>query len=83
MAVCAAIVGILCAMVFVGNPCLQFRSVCMIVLRVSSPNVPNPGCKDFIGRDQDVNKLVEELTNRSTKVISLVGPPGVIIFIGS
>lgn len=49
----------------------------MAVLRRSSPNVPNPGCKDFVGRDKDVEMLVELLTNKSNRVISIVGPPGI------
>ena len=68
--------GLCGLIVFQVNPCLHFRTVCNTVLRRSSPNVPKPGCEHFVGREEDIEIVVKGLYSESTKVISIVGPPG-------
>ena len=57
---------------------MQLRPVCYAVLRGSSPKVPNPEYKETVfGRDIDIAALVDALEDTSTKVINILGPPGI------
>ena len=63
--------------IFAGGFAIYFQKPIRTQLfRPWSPKFPYPP-KDFVGRDDDVQKVVELLSNSSIEIVCIVGSPGI------